>query len=111
MADQLKACQALGGLFFIISVTVIRDALGAGLNCCRIRKNSTHVDCDKCQLTSLPVPLMHENVTFLKVSDNDISTIPDGSFENMTSLRTLLLQGNPLQGLRKETFRGKRQIK
>ena len=108
MTDLQKTFDPLVHILFFIGVTVIKDALGAGLKCCRI--SGTSVDCLKCQLTSLPVSLMNENITTLNLSENNISSIPDGSFENMTSLRSLNLQGNPLRGLTKEAFKGIKHI-
>ena len=76
----------------------------SGQSCCR-RINTT-LDCFNCRLTELPLSLMDSNITKLDLSYNNISIILPGSFEHMTSLKTLHLTYNPLHGLTSGTFRG-----
>ena len=91
-------------LLFILITGFEPIVTGSGESCCRI--TDTTLDCNHCSLTELPMPLMDSNITKLDLSHNSISTILPGSFEHMTSLKTLYFAYNPLHGLNNETFRG-----
>jgi len=71
------------------------------------KRSGTTLDCTNCNLTTLPQDLMDNTMTDLLLADNLISMIPNNSFANMTSLKTLVLTNNPLQFLHSDAFKGK----
>ena len=96
-------------ILFLVTIIVELSQFGSfassfGSECCE--RIGTSLNCAGCGLLELPMSLMDENITHLDLSSNRIYAIPEGSFEQMSSLKMLNVAQNPLQHLNNNTFKG-----
>ena len=89
---------------FILTLIILHYAQCTESTCCK--RKGTSLDCSHCHLSSLPLKIMDNETTHLDLSHNNITHLPAGSFELMTSLESLNLLMNPLQQMTKESFKG-----